>query len=56
MTKRFLNVQYDTLTAEVDITSMSRLGEVQDAIKAKLFLSRSVMVLFNSTPTATETN
>jgi hypothetical protein len=36
MTKRFLNVQYGTLTAEVDITGMSRLGEVQDAIKAKL--------------------
>jgi hypothetical protein len=36
MPKRFLNVQYDSLTAEVDITSMSRLGEVQDAIKAKL--------------------
>jgi hypothetical protein len=36
MTKRFLNVQYGTLTAEVNITGMSRLGEVQDAIKAKL--------------------
>jgi hypothetical protein len=36
MTKRFLNVQYGTLTAEVEITGISRLGEVQDAIKAKL--------------------
>jgi hypothetical protein len=36
MTKRFLNVQYGTLTAEVDITGMSRLGEVRRAIKAEL--------------------
>jgi hypothetical protein len=33
---RYLNVQYGTLTAEVDITGISRLGGVQDAIKAKL--------------------
>ena len=36
MTKRFLNVQYDIFTAEVDITGISRLGGIQDAIKAKL--------------------
>ena len=33
MTKRFLNVQYDSLIAEVDITGFSRLSEVKIAIK-----------------------
>jgi hypothetical protein len=33
---RYLNVQYGTLIAEVNITGISRLGGVQDAIKAKL--------------------
>jgi hypothetical protein len=33
---RYLNVQYDTLTAEINIAGISRLGGVQDAIKAKL--------------------
>ena len=33
---RYLNVQYGTLVAEVNITGISRLGGVQDAIKAKL--------------------
>ena len=31
----FLNVQYGAIKAEVNITGISRLGEVQDAIKAK---------------------
>jgi hypothetical protein len=34
--ERYLNVQYGSLTAEVDITGKSRLGGVQDAIKQKL--------------------
>ena len=34
--EKYLNVQYNTLTAEVNITGISRLGGVQDAIKAKL--------------------
>ncbi|KAI8894042.1 hypothetical protein BC833DRAFT_531060 [Globomyces pollinis-pini] len=33
---RYLNVQYGTLTAEVDITGISRLGGVKTAIKAIL--------------------
>ena len=33
---RYLNVEYGTLIAEVNITGISRLGGVQDAIKAKL--------------------
>ena len=33
MPKRFLNVEYDSLTAEVNITDMEDLSEVQDAIK-----------------------
>ena len=33
---RYLNVQYGTITAEVEITGISRLGGVQDAIKTKL--------------------
>ena len=33
---RYLNVQYGTLTAEVDITGISRLGGVRCAIKAEL--------------------
>ena len=37
MNDLYLNVQYgNTLTAEVNITGISRLGGVQDAIKAKL--------------------
>ncbi|EGF77367.1 hypothetical protein BATDEDRAFT_27719 [Batrachochytrium dendrobatidis JAM81] len=35
MPKRFLNVQYGTLTTEIDITGISRLGGVQDAIKSE---------------------
>jgi hypothetical protein len=31
----YLNIQYGSLVAEVDITGISRLGGVQDAIKAK---------------------
>ncbi|KAK6097958.1 squalene synthetase-like protein [Batrachochytrium dendrobatidis] len=31
----FLNVQYGTLTAEINITEAERLGDVQDVIKAK---------------------
>ena len=33
---RYLNVQYGTLTAEVDITGISRLGGVKSAIKTEL--------------------
>jgi hypothetical protein len=33
---RYLNVQYGTLTAEVEITGISRLGGVKSAIKAEL--------------------
>jgi hypothetical protein len=33
---RYLNVLYGTLTAEVNITGISRLGGVQDSFKAKL--------------------
>jgi hypothetical protein len=33
---RYINVQYGTLTVEVNITRISRLGGVQNAIKAKL--------------------
>ena len=33
---RYLNVQYGALVAEVNITGISRLGGVQDAIKAEL--------------------
>ena len=33
---RYLNVQYDSLTAEVNITGISRLGGVKRAIKAEL--------------------
>lgn len=33
---RYLNVQYGTLTAEVDITGISRLGGVKSAIKREL--------------------
>ncbi len=33
---RYLNVQFGTLTAEVDITGISRLGGVKSAIKREL--------------------
>eukprot|EP00158_Paraphelidium_tribonemae_P005208 Partr_v1_DN27225_c1_g1_i6_m38409 putative crinkler (CRN) family protein len=33
---RYLNVQYGTLTAEIDITGISRFGEVKSAIKREL--------------------
>ena len=35
MPKRFLNVEYSGTKTEVDITEAERLGEVQDAVKAK---------------------
>jgi hypothetical protein len=33
--ERYLNVQYGTIIAEVDITGISRLGGVKNAIKAE---------------------
>ncbi|EGF77150.1 hypothetical protein BATDEDRAFT_92027 [Batrachochytrium dendrobatidis JAM81] len=35
MPKRFLNVEYDTLTAEIDVTDFEDLSGVQDAIKSE---------------------
>ncbi|KAK5665313.1 hypothetical protein QVD99_008145 [Batrachochytrium dendrobatidis] len=35
MPKRFLNVEYDTLTAEIDVTDFEDLSDVQDAIKSE---------------------
>ncbi|KAI8891716.1 hypothetical protein BC833DRAFT_613424 [Globomyces pollinis-pini] len=35
MPKRFLNIEYSGTKTEVDITEAERLGEVQDAVKAK---------------------
>jgi hypothetical protein len=34
MTNRYLNVQYGTRTAKVDVTGISRLGGVKRAVKA----------------------
>jgi hypothetical protein len=36
MPKRFLNVKYSGIRAEVDVTGMEDLSEVQAAIKANL--------------------
>lgn len=36
MSKRVLNVEYSGTKTEIDTTEAERLGEVQDAIKAKL--------------------
>ncbi|KAI8904112.1 hypothetical protein EDD86DRAFT_178690, partial [Gorgonomyces haynaldii] len=36
MPKRFLNVEYAGIRTEIDVTDFERLGQVQDAIKAKL--------------------
>ncbi|OAJ39250.1 hypothetical protein BDEG_23112 [Batrachochytrium dendrobatidis JEL423] len=35
MPKRFLNVEYDTISTEIDVTDFEDLSDVQDAIKAK---------------------
>ncbi|EGF80874.1 hypothetical protein BATDEDRAFT_24349 [Batrachochytrium dendrobatidis JAM81] len=35
MPKRFLNVEYDTLTAEIDVTDFEDLSDIQDAIKSE---------------------
>ncbi|KAJ3308628.1 hypothetical protein HDV04_001016 [Boothiomyces sp. JEL0838] len=35
MPKRFLNVEYNGVKAEIDVTDAERLGQVQDAIKEK---------------------
>jgi hypothetical protein len=46
--ERYLNVQYGSLTAEVDITGKSRLGGVQDVISKNLEkLFQSQLLLFN---------
>ena len=36
MPKRFLNIEYSGTKTEVDITEAEILGELQDAIKAKI--------------------
>jgi hypothetical protein len=46
MNDRYLNVQYGTLTAEVNITRISRLGGVQDAIKREFEISIPVAAGF----------
>ncbi|KAJ8325389.1 squalene synthetase-like protein [Batrachochytrium dendrobatidis] len=35
MPKRYLNVEYDTISTEIDVTDFKDLSEVHDAIKAK---------------------
>ncbi|EGF76718.1 hypothetical protein BATDEDRAFT_28329 [Batrachochytrium dendrobatidis JAM81] len=35
MPKRFLNVEYDTISTEIDVTDFEDLSDVQDAIKAE---------------------
>ncbi|KAJ8327856.1 hypothetical protein O5D80_003253 [Batrachochytrium dendrobatidis] len=42
MPKRFLNVEYDTLTAEIDVTDFEDLSDIQDAIKSD-FLREKVI-------------
>ncbi|KAK5667199.1 squalene synthetase-like protein [Batrachochytrium dendrobatidis] len=35
MPKRFINVEYGTLTTEIDVTDFEDLSDVQDAIKSE---------------------
>ncbi|KAK5664489.1 squalene synthetase-like protein [Batrachochytrium dendrobatidis] len=35
MPKRFLNVEYNTISTEIDVTDFEDLSEVQDAIKSE---------------------
>ncbi|EGF80872.1 hypothetical protein BATDEDRAFT_24341 [Batrachochytrium dendrobatidis JAM81] len=38
MPKRYLNVEYDTISTEIDVTDFEDLSDVQDAIKSEWFL------------------